>query len=205
MKDTMKKTNISRRGKAKRIWNQEKLKMLADEADQAEIRMLLRLTIDDNLADGDHHGAIEFLEPWAEDNNDRYHWPMVKLCAIYTLLGDYEKALKLISDVLYHNDGCQLAQWYFAAVLFNRGQLNDAIEIWEGIVKKGAVKVARAKCDCGEGLEWAENLVADCKCALSLAFSETGCHAMANYWLKRYEEDYQRGRRGLMEWEIEEE
>jgi hypothetical protein len=88
--------------------------------------------------------------------------------------------------------------------LFNRDQPEDAIEIWESIVKTGAVKLTRAKCDCCEGLEWAENLVADCKCALSVAYSLTGRQAMATYWAERYGEDCQRGRSGLLVWEQDE-
>lgn len=48
-------------------------------------------------------------------------------------------ALKLITDVLYRYNACQLGQWHFVMVLFNRGQPNDTVEIWEGIVKKGEV------------------------------------------------------------------
>ena len=157
------------------------------------------------MGKSDLHGALYYLKGSDEGNNDVYHWPMVKLSFIHGLLNEQEKALRIITDVLCLYDGCQYAQFYFARVLFARGQRNDAIEIWEKIVKKGAARVARAKCTCSEGFVWAEHLVADCKCSLGLAYASEGREAEAVYWLGQYEQDRQRGRRGLLDWDDDEE
>jgi|GEM_PF-2830392 len=200
----MKQTKGNKRIKPKRIWDKEQLAMLRELAQQAEIDAMLRSAVEDRMDDGDLRGALDILEGFAQDSNEVYHWAMTQICLVHMLLNDLEKALKTITDVLYQYDDCLYAQFYFATVLFIRGQPNDAIEIWKRIVKKGAAKVASAKCDCCEGLEWAENVVADCKCSLGFAYKVLGRHTKANHWFERYEEDSKRGRSGLMVWEIDE-
>jgi len=195
----MTKSQISKH-KSKRLWSKMKLLRLEHEAGMAALHNEFRRVVDDMMNEGDLHELLEYLEPWADGNDGRYHWPLVQVGVCHMLLDDQDKALKFITDVLYHYDDCQYTQFYFARILSLRGQWDDAIEIFERAVKRGAAKIARAKCDCCEGLEWAENLVADCKCSLGVAYSHVGRNKKSEYWYRRYEEDRRRGRTGLLVW-----
>lgn len=129
---------------------------------------------------------IGTLEPIIEKEPDN-HWLLAEMASAYYEKRDYEAAYKYIVDAMSYQENCPLVLWHLASIFRMRGRQEDAITIWEELINRGQEKLAFDKC--GEGLEWAKSLIADCKYMISKTYKELGNEKLGNDFKVAYLKD----------------
>jgi len=123
-----------------------------------------------------------------EPNN---HWLLAQMASAYYEKKNYEIAYKYIVDAMYYKENCPLVLWHLASILRMRDRQEDAITIWEELLNRGTQKIADD--ECGEGLVWAQSLLADCKYMISKTYKELGEKDLAENYKEAYLKDIEAG------------
>ncbi|MFL5305094.1 MAG: tetratricopeptide repeat protein, partial [Polyangia bacterium] len=92
-----------------------------------------------------------------EPNN---HWLLTRLGLTYYEQRKYQEALALHEEAVLLAPSCPLALWDYAGGLQMLGRHRDALDVYRKLVRRGPNRIAFGPC--GEGLAWANGLVADC-------------------------------------------
>lgn len=122
------------------------------------------------------------------------HWSCVQMANAYYEKECYPEALAYITEAMRGQFDCPAAQWVLAGILRMRGQHEDALELWEALIGKGARKMARGECSCcREGLAWGRRRIAEAKFMVSLTYSDMGYVSLARYWRDAYRLDREAG------------
>lgn len=87
------------------------------------------------------------------------HWLWMSLGLTYYEEKQYEKALECSKHALELQPDCPLALWHYAGALFMNGQESAALAIWNMLLNKDLEAIADD--DCGEGMDWALQLLND--------------------------------------------
>ena len=106
------------------------------------------------------------------------HWLLTRLGLTYYEERRYKLSLKYSLRALAQMPNCPLALWDYAGTLEMLDQTQDALTIFQRLVRRGIPEITFG--DCGEGLAWARGLIADCHyrlahCYLALKASQDGC------------------------------
>ena len=88
------------------------------------------------------------------------HWLLARLGLTYYEQRQYDEALAYEEEALRIEPNCPLALWDYAGSLQMLGRHREALGVYERITQLGAKRIAVGQC--GEGLAWANGLVADC-------------------------------------------
>lgn len=123
------------------------------------------------LAREDWRGARKIILEELKDQPDS-HWLITRLSVTFYEEHDYVRALRYAQEALSLQPTCPLAQWDAAGALHMLGRYDEAIAMFETLVRRGAKRIARG--NCGEGLAHAPGLVADCWYRISECHRSTG-------------------------------
>lgn len=88
------------------------------------------------------------------------HWFISRLALTYYEQRKYAKALEHETRALQLSPECPLALWGFAGAKDMLGETDEALLVYERLIRRGAARLAHGQC--GEGVRWARGLVADC-------------------------------------------
>jgi tetratricopeptide (TPR) repeat protein len=103
-------------------------------------------------------------------NDPDNHWLLARLSSVYYEEKNYGDALKYIVRAKKLMPACPLVQWDLAGTLLATGQVQNALEIYEGLLRKGPTRLINNPCS--EGKEWAVSLLVDCFFCIGLCYQE---------------------------------
>lgn len=103
------------------------------------------------------------------------HWLLTRLSLTYYEERKYGKAVQHSKRALEIERRCPLALWDYAGALQMLGRHREAIKVFRKLIRRGARRIAYGLC--GEGLAWANGLVADCWYRISLSYDAVGNRA----------------------------
>ena len=89
-----------------------------------------------------------------------HHWLLSRLALTHYEQRRYAKALALERKALRIAPHCPLTLWGLGGSLEMLGRRSEAERVYRRLLRRGARRLARGPC--GEGLQWARGLVADC-------------------------------------------
>jgi tetratricopeptide (TPR) repeat protein len=87
------------------------------------------------------------------------HWLWMTLGLTYYEQKQYEKALQCAKRAVELQPDCSLALWHYAGSLFMSGREDSALAIWTILLDMDLEQVAYG--ECGEGMDWALQLIND--------------------------------------------
>lgn len=108
----------------------------------------------------EHWGQARKLIQAELRSQPNHHWLLTRLSLTYYEQRQYAKALDLTTRAMQEAPTCPLVLWDHAGTLEMLGQTNEALAIYQRLIKRGVHRVAHDAC--GEGVAWARGLVADC-------------------------------------------
>jgi tetratricopeptide (TPR) repeat protein len=88
------------------------------------------------------------------------HWLLIRLSLTYYEQREYSTALGFSSDALKAAPFCPLVLWNHAGTLQMLGRTNEALAIYQRLIRRGVDRIAFDAC--GEGMALARGMVADC-------------------------------------------
>lgn len=144
------------------------------------------LSYEQYLKDEEWHKAREIITKLLEITPDD-HWLLVQLSSTYYEERDYVKAYEFITDAFVLNPDCPFVMWHLAGTFEMLNKTDEALVIWEEILKRGVKKIAFG--ECGEGMDRAKSLLADCKYRTGFAYLRQGDKKKALKYLKAYASD----------------
>ena len=124
-----------------------------------------------------------------QDPND--HWLLIRLGLTYYEQRQYHAALWSASKALQVAPYCPLVIWDYAGSLEMLGREGEALKLYRRLLSWGEEKIAFG--ECGEGLQWARSLIADCHYRIASILEKKGQRKRA---LTAYEEYLSRRQRG---------
>jgi Tfp pilus assembly protein PilF len=109
------------------------------------------------------------------------HWLVTRLGLTYYEEHNYELALRYSLTALKIAPTCPLATWDCAGAFDMLNRYSEAIPHYQRMIDAGDQAIAFG--DCGEGIEWARCLIADCHFRIADCFRKTNepVQAIANY------------------------
>lgn len=123
------------------------------------------------------------------------HWLLTRLGTTYYEQRQYKKALEVTEKALRLVPRCPLSLWDYANCLDMLGREEEAIQVWQRLLKREVNALAYGLC--GEGKKWAEELVNDCRYRIGLAYADTGHRRAARFYLQAYLKNRTPNRRGI--------
>src|SRR4051794_37354708 len=115
--------------------------------------------IDVAIAREEWDEARTLIRRWLRHAPDD-HWLLARLSLTYYEQKQYGKALKYAAEALQTAPNCPLSIWDYAGALDMLGQSKKALVLYAGLIRRGEEKLAYG--ECGEGIQWARSLIADC-------------------------------------------
>jgi tetratricopeptide (TPR) repeat protein len=112
------------------------------------------------------------------------HWLLSRMALTYYEQRAYAKAMALDLRAVEIQPTCPLALWGLAGALDMLGQEVDASELYRRLIRRGPRRLATGRC--GEGMRWANGLVADCWFRLGQIRVRTGRHRGAIAAFRRH-------------------
>ncbi|HXJ34697.1 MAG TPA: tetratricopeptide repeat protein [Candidatus Eisenbacteria bacterium] len=100
------------------------------------------------------------------------HWLLTRLGLTYYELRDYAASLPYCERALALAPRCPLVLWDYAGTLQMLGRHREAVEVYRGLIRRGAKRIAHGRC--GEGLARARGLIADCHYRLADSLKALG-------------------------------
>ena len=88
------------------------------------------------------------------------HWLLTRLGLTYYEQGQYKRALHYELKALQIQPYCPLVVWDYAGTLDMLGRKKEALSIYRWLISWGEETLAY--CPCGEGIQRARSLIADC-------------------------------------------
>lgn len=144
------------------------------------------LSCEQYLKDEEWHKAREIIIKLLEITPDD-HWLLAQLSSTYYEERDYAKAYEFITDAFVLNPDCPFVMWHLAGTFEMLNKTDEALVIWEEILKRGVKKIAFG--ECAEGMDRAKSLLADCKYRAGFAYLRQGNKKKALKYLKAYASD----------------
>lgn len=116
--------------------------------------------VNEYSADGKFQELIEILLIEIEgDSND--HWLLGNLASAYYEIYDYEQAYSVIGRAMKIKKDCPLLWWHLAGILEGLGKKEEAITVWEEILKFDKVYIDFIEKPCWESEDFKNGLVVD--------------------------------------------
>ncbi len=127
--------------------------------------------------------ARRLIEVAIVDEPDN-HWLITRLSLTYYEQFDYELSLQYAQAALEIAPLCPLATWDYGGSLDMLKRYDEAIPVFQRMISLGDDVVAFG--DCGEGLDWARSLIADCHYRVAGCHRESGAIADAKAEYETY-------------------
>jgi tetratricopeptide (TPR) repeat protein len=112
------------------------------------------------------------------------HWLWIHLGLTYYERKQYEKALSCSKRAVELHPNCPLALWHYAGCLYMSGQEASALAIWTLLLNMDLEQVAYG--ECGEGMDWALQLVNDVHYRMGRYFQWSGQPELARASFEKY-------------------
>ncbi len=112
------------------------------------------------------------------------HWLLTRVGTTYYEEKRYEKALKYHEKAMKLAPKCPLVLWDYAGTLAMLGRREEAITIWQGLIRRGVRSIAHG--ECGEGTRHARSLVNDSRYSMGKAYAEMGRTDLARRYMRQY-------------------
>ena len=112
------------------------------------------------------------------------HWLLTRLAMTYYEQRDYKKALKISVTATQIAPGCPLVRWDRACILDMLNQTTTAIAEWKKLLKAGPSAIGGD--ECGEGVEWAQSLLNDCRYRIAFSSMDIQDYGSAVRYLRNY-------------------
>ncbi len=112
------------------------------------------------------------------------HWLWLTLGLTYYERKQYEKARDCAKRALELEANCPLALWHYAGALFMAGRESAALAVWTILLDMDLEKVAYD--ECGEGMDWAMQLVNDVHYRMGRYFQHQGRDEQARASFAKY-------------------
>ena len=125
------------------------------------------------------------------DDNSNEHWNYAQLSISYYETKNYETALKYSTKAVELQPNCPLALDYHASILFAKGKLKDAKQIWENLLSRDINDIAFG--DCGEGMKNAKSVKNDIRYILAYLYLQLNDKNKAIVLLNEHLENRKRG------------
>jgi len=143
----------------------------------------MSLAIEAAIKREDWKGARRLLQR-ALDKEPDSHWLITRLGLTYYEEYDYKRALALEQKAHKLAPRCPLVSWDLAGTLDMLGRHREAIAVYRRIVRRKINSLAFG--DCGEGLRWSRQLVADCWYRIARCSHKLGRNSEAIRCYKRH-------------------
>jgi tetratricopeptide (TPR) repeat protein len=112
------------------------------------------------------------------------HWLWMTLSLTYYEQKQYEKALQSSKRAVELEPSCPLALWHYAGSLYMSGRESSALAIWTILLDMNLEEVAYG--ECGEGMDWALQLVNDVHYRIGRYFQWKGEEEQARASFEKY-------------------
>lgn len=112
------------------------------------------------------------------------HWLWMHLGLTYHEVKDYDKALSCSKRAVELEPNCALALWHYAGCLVMTGKDSAAMAIWTILLDMDLDEVADG--ECGEGMDWALQLVNDVHYRMGRYFEHNGRETLARASYEKY-------------------
>jgi tetratricopeptide (TPR) repeat protein len=119
------------------------------------------------------------------------HWLLSRLALTYYEQRQYRRALNYEIKALQIEPYCPMAIWGYAGTLDMLERRKEALEIYRWLISCGEDELAYGQC--GEGIQRARSLIADCFYRIARIHERIGLHKRA---LRFYNEHLSRRNRG---------
>lgn len=119
------------------------------------------------------------------------HWLLSRLALTYYEQRQYRRALNYEIKALQIEPYCPLAIWGYAGTLAMLERHKESLEIYRWLISWGEDELAYGQC--GEGIQRARSLIADCFYRIACIHERIGLHKRA---LRFYNEHLSRRNRG---------
>jgi tetratricopeptide (TPR) repeat protein len=112
------------------------------------------------------------------------HWLWMHLSLTYYEQKHYEKALQCSQRAVAYKPDCPLALWHYAGSLYMSGSEDAALAIWTLILNNDLEEVAYG--ECGEGMDWAMQLLNDVHYRIGKYYQHKGQNDLARISFEKY-------------------
>lgn len=112
------------------------------------------------------------------------HWLWMHLGLTYYEEKEYDQALACAKRAVELEPGCALALWHYAGSLYVAGKESSALVIWTLLLDMDLDDVANG--ECGEGMDWALQLVNDVHYRMGRYFLHRGRNRLAQESFEKY-------------------
>jgi tetratricopeptide (TPR) repeat protein len=112
------------------------------------------------------------------------HWLWMHLGLTYYEEKDYEKALACSKRAVELEPNCALALWHYAGSLVMTGKETAAVAIWTLLLDLDPDEIANG--ECGEGMDWALQLINDVHYRMGRYFEHKGRDSLARASYDKY-------------------
>jgi tetratricopeptide (TPR) repeat protein len=112
------------------------------------------------------------------------HWLHTMLGLTFYEQKDYERALPPTEAALRLQPECPLVLFHYAGTLFMLGRHEEALAVWKRLLAKDVAAVADD--ECGEGMDWALQLLNDCHFRMARCYQFLGDNEAARLSYLKY-------------------
>ncbi len=112
------------------------------------------------------------------------HWLWMHLGLTYYEKKDYDRALSCSKRAVELQPDCALALWHYAGSLVMSGREQAAVAIWTILLDMDVESIADG--ECGEGMNWALQLVNDVHYRMGRYFEHRGKRDLAREAYEKY-------------------
>jgi tetratricopeptide (TPR) repeat protein len=112
------------------------------------------------------------------------HWLWMQLSLTSYEQHDYEKAETYARRAVELQPDCPLALWHYAGSLSMTGKEDTALAVWLLILGMDLERVAHG--ECGEGMDWAMQLVNDVHYRMGRLYQHQGKRGLARASFQKY-------------------
>jgi tetratricopeptide (TPR) repeat protein len=123
------------------------------------------------------------------------HWLLSRLALTYYEQRQYRRALNYELKALQIQPYCPLAIWGYAGTLAMLERDKEALEIYRWLISWGEDRLAYGPC--GEGIQRARSLIADCFYRIACVLEARGQHKRALLFYKEHLSRRNRGTRSI--------
>lgn len=100
------------------------------------------------------------------------HWLLTRLSLTFYEQREYKKALSYVKRALALRPDCPLVLWDYAGTLAMLGKTKAALNVYQKLIDRGVESIAYD--ECGEGLDWAMQLLNDCHYRMARCYEFLG-------------------------------
>jgi tetratricopeptide (TPR) repeat protein len=119
------------------------------------------------------------------------HWLLTRLSTTYYEERKYGRALEIARRAAATAPHCPLVLWDEAGALDMLDRVEEAIQIYQNLIRRGERAIAHD--ECGEGMRWARALVTDCHCRLGLCYGRIRDYGAALRHFRRFQQRRAKG------------